>query len=133
MNRTEDGRTLKMMPIVDEYSRECLSIEAQRSISAQEVVKTLASLFAHRGEPALCEMASADEDLTKELESVIALSMADTENGVRPEQARVAFKIDDSISGFLKPKNGADIQMLSRGALSSPKKKAVRRSLTAKS
>jgi hypothetical protein len=27
MDQTEDGRTLKMMPVVDEYTRECLCIE----------------------------------------------------------------------------------------------------------
>jgi putative transposase len=53
MDRTEDGRTLKMMPIVDEYTRECLCIKVERSITAkEEVVETLAALFAHRGEPA---------------------------------------------------------------------------------
>lgn len=52
MDRTEDGRTLKMMPIVDEYTRECLCIKVERSITAkEEVVEALAALFAHRGEP----------------------------------------------------------------------------------
>jgi len=51
MDRTDDGRQLKMMPIVDEYSRECLTIEVQRSITAEEVVRTLAALFKRRGEP----------------------------------------------------------------------------------
>ena len=27
---TEDGRRLKMMPVVDEYSRECLTIDVER-------------------------------------------------------------------------------------------------------
>src|SRR5215207_3197547 len=35
MDLTEDGRRLKMMPVVDEYSRECLSIEVERSITAE--------------------------------------------------------------------------------------------------
>ena len=47
----EDGRRLKMMPIVDEYSRECLSIEVHRSITAEDVVRILAALFEQRGEP----------------------------------------------------------------------------------
>ncbi len=41
MDRTEDGRRLKMMPIVDEYTRECLTIEVERSIAAEDVVATL--------------------------------------------------------------------------------------------
>ena len=51
IDRTEDGRRLKMMPIVDEYSRECLSIEVHRSITAEDVVRILAALFEQRGEP----------------------------------------------------------------------------------
>ena len=51
MDLTEDGRRLKLMPIVDEYSRECLTIEVERSITAEDVVSTLASLFHRRGEP----------------------------------------------------------------------------------
>jgi hypothetical protein len=52
MDQTEDGRRLKMMPIVDEeYTRECLNLEVERSITAEEVVTTLARLFRQRGEP----------------------------------------------------------------------------------
>ena len=52
MDRTEDGRRLKMMPVVDEYTRECLSIEVERSTTAEAVVGTLATLLWERGEPA---------------------------------------------------------------------------------
>lgn len=36
MDLTEDGRRLKMMPVVDEYTRECLSIDVERSITAED-------------------------------------------------------------------------------------------------
>ena len=49
MDLTEDGRRLKMMPVVDEYTRECLSIDVERSITAEDVVATLASLFLAAG------------------------------------------------------------------------------------
>ena len=51
MDETEDGRRLKMMPVVDEYTRECLAIEVERSITAEDVIATLARLFEERGEP----------------------------------------------------------------------------------
>ena len=51
MDATEDGRRLKIMPIVDEYSRECLALEAERSITAEDVIETLDRLFDERGEP----------------------------------------------------------------------------------
>ncbi len=51
MDRTEDGRRLKMLVVVDEYTRECLCIEVERSITAEDVVSSLAPLFRERGEP----------------------------------------------------------------------------------
>jgi putative transposase len=38
MDATEDGRRLKVMPVVDEYSRECLALGMERSITARDVV-----------------------------------------------------------------------------------------------
>jgi putative transposase len=65
MDETEDGRRLKMMPIVDEYSRECLSIEVERSITAEDVVETLASLFYRRGEPEFIRSDNGPEFIAK--------------------------------------------------------------------
>jgi putative transposase len=65
MDRIEDGRGLKMMPVVDEYSRECLCIEVERSITAKEVVKTMAILFTHRGEPAFIRSDNGPEFVAK--------------------------------------------------------------------
>ena len=78
MDRTEDGRRLKMMPIVDEYSRECLSIQVERAISAKEVVKTLATLFAHRGEPAFIRSDNGPEFVAKAVKRWLAASGVET-------------------------------------------------------
>ena len=51
MDSSEDGRRLKVMPVVDEYTRECLSLEGERSIKACGVIDTLRKLFIERGEP----------------------------------------------------------------------------------
>ena len=40
-----------MPPIVDEYTRECLTIEVERHLTAKEVVSTLEYLLEVRGEP----------------------------------------------------------------------------------
>jgi putative transposase len=74
MDRTEDGRTLKMMPVVDEYSRECLSIEVERSITAEKVVKTLTALFARRGEPAFIRSDNGPEFIAKALKHWLEVS-----------------------------------------------------------
>jgi putative transposase len=53
IDETEDGRRLKIMPIVDEYSRECLHLEVERSTTAEDVVAMLEGLFRQSREPAL--------------------------------------------------------------------------------
>jgi len=52
MDQTEDGRPLKMLPVLDEYTRESLTIEVERSIRAKDVIATLEYLFTIRGAPA---------------------------------------------------------------------------------
>ena len=49
--RTEDGRRLKILAIVDEYTRECLCLHVARSITAQDVVGLLAAVMVERGVP----------------------------------------------------------------------------------
>ena len=65
MDLTEDGRRLKMMPVVDEYSRECLSIDVERSITAEDVIETLATLFRRRGEPIFIRSDNGPEFVAK--------------------------------------------------------------------
>jgi putative transposase len=49
--RTSDGRALKILTVVDEYTRECLAIHVARKITAFEVIEQLADLFVIRGTP----------------------------------------------------------------------------------
>jgi transposase InsO family protein len=51
MDQTMDGRRLKILPIVDEFTRECLVMVVARRIRAKDVVAVLATLFAQRGCP----------------------------------------------------------------------------------
>jgi putative transposase len=50
-DRTTSGSTLKWLSIVDEYTRECLALKVDRSITSEDVIDTLAELFAIRGVP----------------------------------------------------------------------------------
>ena len=50
--RTHDGRPLKILVVVDEYSRECLAIMVARRLWSTEVLETLAELFVTYGLPA---------------------------------------------------------------------------------
>ena len=51
-DRTHDGRPLKMLTVLDEYSRECLAIVVARRLRADDVLQTLSELFVEHGPPA---------------------------------------------------------------------------------
>ncbi|MHC4216729.1 MAG: IS3 family transposase [Planctomycetota bacterium] len=48
---THEGRTLRMLTVVDEYTRECLAIEVSRKLNSQDVIRVLTRLFVHHGTP----------------------------------------------------------------------------------
>lgn len=50
--RTVDGRPLKMLTVIDEFSRQCLAITVARRLKADDVLATLAELFMQHGPPA---------------------------------------------------------------------------------
>ena len=50
-DQTEDGRRLKFLTVLDEYTRESLTIEVARSLKSKDVVDVLKYLFAVRGVP----------------------------------------------------------------------------------
>jgi transposase InsO family protein len=51
MTRTSDGRAFRMLNIIDEYTRECLSILVKRKITSQDVIDRLFELFIMKGIP----------------------------------------------------------------------------------
>jgi putative transposase len=52
MDRTHDGRAVRMLTVIDEYTRECLAIEVERRLSSQDVLDVLRDLFVEHGAPA---------------------------------------------------------------------------------
>ena len=51
LDHTADGRKLRMLTVVDEYTRECLAIAVARRLSSEEVLAVLADLCVRRGPP----------------------------------------------------------------------------------
>ena len=49
--RTHDGRALRLLTVIDEYTRECLAIDVARHLRSDDVLDLLAELFALRGTP----------------------------------------------------------------------------------
>jgi putative transposase len=51
-DRTSNGRSIKWLSVIDEYTRECLALEVERGMTANDVVDVLIELSAVRGVPA---------------------------------------------------------------------------------
>ena len=49
--RTRDGRALRLLTIVDEFTRECLAIKVGRRLTSEDLLETLTELFVFRGVP----------------------------------------------------------------------------------
>lgn len=58
---TVDRRTIKLLNVVDEYTRECPTIVVARSIDADRVVATLDVLASQRGYPAFVRFDNGPE------------------------------------------------------------------------
>ena len=50
-DRTHDGRPIRMLVVVDEFTRECLSIDVGRKLGSEDVLDRLTELFIKRGLP----------------------------------------------------------------------------------
>jgi transposase InsO family protein len=50
-DRTENGRTIKWLSIVDEHTRECLALEVNHRMTSDDVLDVLRDLFVIRGVP----------------------------------------------------------------------------------
>ena len=49
--KTHNGRAFRMLTLVDEFTRECLAIDAARRLNSDDVLERLSWLFATRGVP----------------------------------------------------------------------------------
>jgi len=78
MDQTEHGRRLKLMPVVEEYTRECLALPTERSITAEGVIQTLAYLFSERGAPDYIRSDNGPEFIACAVKAWLAVSSVKT-------------------------------------------------------
>jgi putative transposase len=50
-DRTHDGRSYRILVIIDEFTRECLALNVSRKWCSDEVIHTLTELFCTKGKP----------------------------------------------------------------------------------
>ncbi len=78
IDRTEDGRQLKLLAVMDGYTRECLAIEVGRTFTARDVMLTVQYLFALRGAPEHVRSDNGPEFIAKEIRRWLARASVDT-------------------------------------------------------
>ena len=77
-DQTSDSRPLKFLPIEDEFTRECLSIDVARSIKARDVIATLKELFAIRGAPRFIRSDNGPEFIARAIRKWLEQSKVET-------------------------------------------------------
>lgn len=77
-DQTLDGRPLKFLPIVDEFTRECLALETARHITAHDVIETLKYLFEVRGAPRFIRSDNGPEFVARAVKAFLAASNVET-------------------------------------------------------
>ena len=77
-DRTETNRVLKLLIILDEYTRECHRIRVEYSLDSQAVIETLADLFELHAEPKHLRSDNGGEFIAGIVQEWLAMSGTET-------------------------------------------------------
>ena len=91
IDRTEDGRQLKLLAVIDEYTRESLAIEVGRSFTAREVIEVLQYLFAVRGTPEHLRSDNGPEFVAQSVCDWLSRAIASSAHVARATMSKSAF------------------------------------------
>jgi len=76
-DRTSNGRSIKWLSIIDEYTRECLALEVERSMTAGDVLNILGELTGIRGVPGHIRSDNGPEFIAQAIRSWLATEKID--------------------------------------------------------
>ena len=66
-DRTEEGRKLRILTLIDEYTRECLALPVERRMGSRQVMETLSEVMLWRGIPEHIHSDNGPEFMAQEL------------------------------------------------------------------
>lgn len=69
---THDGRTLRILVLIDEFTRECLALRVERRLNSLQVIETLADVMLRRGVPEHIRSDNGPEFIARELQHWLA-------------------------------------------------------------
>ncbi|MFP6897064.1 MAG: IS3 family transposase [Roseibacillus sp.] len=71
-DRTDNGGSLKMLTLIDEFSRQCLKIEVGRKLKSKDVLDALAEAMAERGVPHHIRSDNGPEFIARDVQDWLA-------------------------------------------------------------
>jgi transposase InsO family protein len=77
-DRTHDGRKIRMLNVIDEFTHECLAIRVARKLKAADVIDVLSDLFILRGVPEHIRSDNGPEFVAKTVQAWITAVGAKT-------------------------------------------------------
>ena len=72
MDRTSNGKAFRMLTLIDEYTRECLAIRVDRSLTRHDVLECLEDAFVRHGIPKHIRSDNGPEFRAKEVRQWLA-------------------------------------------------------------
>ncbi len=96
-DRFADGRWFRILTIVDQYTRECLCVHAERSQTGKKVAEQLSRIVARRGSPESITSDNVSEFVGKAMEAW------SHQNGVKLDFIRPGKPVEN---GFVESFNG---------------------------
>ena len=76
--RLENGRKVRLLVVIDEFTRECLALDAARSFKGKDVVEVLRYLFAVRGCPSYIRSDNGPEFVSEVVQKWLRKTGVDT-------------------------------------------------------
>ena len=72
-DRTETGLKMRILTVVDEFTRRCIEVEVEHKMNAKFVARTLLKLFAIHGTPTMIRSDNGPEFIAKFLMNVMQI------------------------------------------------------------
>lgn len=73
-DRTMDGRSMKWLSVVDEFTRECLVLKVKRSMSSSEVIDHLREVMERRGVPGMIRSDNGPEFIAHAIQQWLSIA-----------------------------------------------------------
>jgi transposase InsO family protein len=71
-DRTDNGGRLRILCLIDEYSRECLALQVARQLTAHDLIEVMERLVAERGVPEHIRSDNGSEFIARILQQWLA-------------------------------------------------------------